>query len=73
MANYDIAAVNCISIQFLLKHEYNYSLLSFEKKLGRIIDDSVVFIRSYPDQILPIIFGHGFLLCTTVVYSRSVL
>ena len=41
MANYDIAAVNCISIQFLLKHEYNYSLLSFEKKLGRIIDDSV--------------------------------
>ena len=34
---------------------------------------SFFFFHSYPDQILSIIFSHGFLLCSTVVYSRSVL
>ena len=44
MAN--IAAVNCISIQLLLDHKLkkNYSLLSFEEKLWRIIDDSAIFL-----------------------------
>ena len=61
----NIVAVNCTSIHFLLKQRLNYALLSFVEKFTRIYDDSVVFLF-VPGQILSIIFGHNFLLCTAV-------
>ena len=64
----NIVKVNCTSIHFLIKQKVYYALLSFEEKFTRINDDSVsnFFFSFVPSQILPIIFGHNFLLCTAV-------
>ena len=66
----NIVAVNCTSIHFLIKQKVSYALLSFKETFTRINEDSVSFFLFLPGQILLIIFGHNFLLCTAV-YQKS--